>query len=129
MASKCGTPQRLATRNPLSLLLQNYDRGQTNRSISNIILDYKFHFLPEMRVNFNTGYDYSVQRGDVYIPKTAASNYINENAYGFTSTYENINKSRFMDAYLNYVKELESIDSRIDVTAGYSYQLLQTWPF
>lgn len=117
-----GTPQRLATRNPLSLLLQNYDRGQTNRSISNIILDYKFHFLPEMRVNFNTGYDYSVQRGDVYIPKTAASNYINENAYGFTSTYENINKSRFMDAYLNYVKELESIDSRIDVTAGYSYQ-------
>ncbi|MBK6827166.1 MAG: TonB-dependent receptor [Chitinophagaceae bacterium] len=36
--------------------------------------------------------------------------------------YEQTKKNKLLDFYLNYVKDLKSIRSRLDVTAGYGYQ-------
>ncbi|MCC9136028.1 SusC/RagA family TonB-linked outer membrane protein [Pontibacter silvestris] len=114
-----GTPSTLAPRNPLSMLEQRNDKGRVKRSIGNIQLDYKFHFLPELRANLNLGYDVSEGEGSTTLPVTAASVY---NQGGSYTEYEQTNSNKLLDFYFNYAKELSGIDSRIDVTAGYSYQ-------
>ena len=114
-----GEPNTLATRNPLSMLQQRNDQSEAFRSIGNIQFDYKFHFLPELRANLNLGYDYSKGEGTVFTPPTSASAYY---VQGSTSRYEQEKKNKLLEFYLNYAKDLDNINSRIDITGGYSYQ-------
>lgn len=114
-----GNPNTLATRNPLALLELKDDRGEVKRSIGNIQLDYKFHFLPELRANLNLGYDVSSSEGGTQIPAYAGSVFARG---GTKSQYSQKKNNKLMDFYLNYVKDLKNIDSRLDVMAGYSYQ-------
>ncbi|RVT99772.1 SusC/RagA family TonB-linked outer membrane protein [Mucilaginibacter limnophilus] len=114
-----GTPVLLATKNPLSMLLQEINTSKANRSLGNLQLDYKFHFLPELHANLNLGYDISESDGrDAFYP-TLASVYATK---GQLSYYWQDKKNKLMDFYLNYAKDLSAIQSHIDVTAGYSYQ-------
>lgn len=113
------TPYPMGTRNPLSMLELKRDLSDQKRSIGNIQLDYKFHFLPDLRANLNLGYDVLRTEGDVFTPAYA------ENVYfrgGEKRKYEQKKSNKLMDFYLNYVKDLKRAHSRIDITAGYSYQ-------
>lgn len=114
-----GNFNQLASRNPLSLLEQTDNQGQVYRSIGNLALDYKFHFLPELRANLNLGYDITDSEGQVFQPATFAP-VANQN--GLLSPYAQSKTNKLLDFYLNYVSDLEEINSRLDVTAGYSYQ-------
>ncbi|MCX2740309.1 SusC/RagA family TonB-linked outer membrane protein [Pontibacter anaerobius] len=109
----------LAPRNPLSVLKQTDDQSDVNRSIGNIQLDYKFHFFPDLRANLNLGYDVSKGEGTVTLPATLASVYTQGGSF---SQYSQDKSNNLLDFYLNYVKEYEAIQSRVDFTAGYSYQ-------
>ncbi|ACU62524.1 SusC/RagA family TonB-linked outer membrane protein [Chitinophaga pinensis] len=111
----------LATKNPAAMLEQKMDKSQVKRSIGNIQFDYKFHFLPELRANLNLGYDYQKGDGNTNIPKYAALSYYNGTG-GSYKHYSQEMKNKLFDFYLNYVKELKGIKSRIDVMGGYSYQ-------
>ncbi|WP_207436356.1 SusC/RagA family TonB-linked outer membrane protein [Sabulibacter ruber] len=114
-----GNPISLAPRNPLSMLEQRTARGEARRSIGNLQLDYKFHFLPELRANLNVGYDISNGEGYTRLPTTLASVYARG---GSNTQYEQSKTNKLLDFYLNYTKDLENIKSRVDFTAGYSYQ-------
>lgn len=114
-----GAFNTLATRNPLSLLEQRTDLGDVKRSIGNIQLDYKFHFLPELRANLNLGYDHTKSDGTTRFPATFAPNFAEG---GRRSSFAQEKKNTLSDFYLNYVKELGFMQSRIDVTAGYGFQ-------
>lgn len=118
----------LATLNPVGLLEQRDDRSTVNRLIGNIQLDYKFHFLPELRANLNVGTDRSEGTGTIKIPPTAASQLRGGRA-GTNNEYKQTNQNNLLDFYLNYAKDLKGIDSRLDVIAGYSYQDFQTKNF
>ena len=109
----------LAPRNPRGLQQLRDDESYVERSIGNIQFDYKFHFLPDLRANLNLGYDVSKGEGKRYIPDYAAMSYFRE---GENNKYLQKNSNKLMDFYLNYVKNIGAIDSRIDVMAGYSYQ-------
>ncbi|MBC5772748.1 TonB-dependent receptor [Pontibacter sp. KCTC 32443] len=113
------TPVTIATKNPLSMLMQRRNEGEAIRSIGNIQFDYKFHFLPELRANLNMGYDVSDSDGDNNAPATLASEFYEGGSF---SHYEESRTNKLFDFYLNYVKELTNISSRVDATAGYSYQ-------
>lgn len=121
----------LQGRNPVGLLRQRRDVGKPLRSIGNIQLDYKFHFLPELRANLNLGYDIAKGKGTVYVPDSAASNYLVNGTGGLNNKYKSERKNTLVDFYLNYVKEIASIKSRVDLTAGYSYNdyLTKTYNF
>jgi TonB-dependent starch-binding outer membrane protein SusC len=109
----------VATRNPISMLEQRDDRGEAFRTIGNVQLDYKFHFLPELRANLNLGYDRSTSDGRTIIP----ANFAPEAAGGGLITqFEQEKTNKLTDFYLNYVKDLAGINSRVDATAGYSFQ-------
>lgn len=114
-----GNYNPLATRNPLSMLKQRTDKGEAYRSIGNIQLDYKFHFLPDLRANLNLGYDRSESDGYTLTPANFAPD---APSGGRRTQFEQTKTNELVDFYLNYVKELQGLSSRIDATAGYSFQ-------
>ncbi|HMG67788.1 MAG TPA: SusC/RagA family TonB-linked outer membrane protein, partial [Chitinophagaceae bacterium] len=68
--------RKLSPLNPVGLLEQKQDESNVKRSIGNIQLDYKVHFLPDLHVNVNLGYDVSKGEGTIFIPDSAASSYL-----------------------------------------------------
>lgn len=114
-----GKPNTLAVRNPLGLLEQRSDKSTVKRSIGNVQFDYKFHFLPDLRANLNLGYDVSSSRGTIFVPATAASGF---NRGGTNNEYSQSRTNKTLELYFNYVKNLAALSSRVDLTAGYSYQ-------
>ena len=111
-------PNSLSPRNPVSLLENYRNRGAAKRSIGNAQLDYSFHFLPELHANVNVGYDIAAGNGATTIPFFAASNFANK---GFFQRYKGKSNNTFIEGYLSYVKDIESINSNVNVTAGYGY--------
>jgi len=114
-----GAPIQLATRNPLAALELYNSTSTAKRSIANIDLNYAMPFLPGLSANLNAGYDISSSKGSVYIPPYAALDY---NQEGYNTQYSQYKRDEVFDFYLNYVKEIPSIKSHVDLTAGYSYE-------
>jgi TonB-linked SusC/RagA family outer membrane protein len=108
-------------KNPLGLLKQRFDESNPERSIGNLQLDYKFHFLPELHANANFGYDYAKGQGTIFVSDSAASDYIAGGKGGQNNRYAQTKKNTVFNFYLNYVKDLRSIHSHVDATAGYEY--------
>ena len=115
-----GSPNPIGVSNPVALLEQTDNRSTVKRSLGNVTFDYKFHFLPELRANLNLGYDYFTTTGFNNAPDNAAFTF--RNGIGRKNDYEQTGKSQLLDFYLNYVKELPSIQSKLDITGGYSWQ-------
>jgi len=117
----------LAPFNPLGLLEQKQDNGKSQRSIGNIQLDYKVHFLPDLHVNANLGYDVSKGYGTTVWPPSAApvfDRYKDANNVlhgGVNNQYDNRVQNTTAEFYLYYAKDLPSINSHIDATAGYAF--------
>lgn len=116
----------LAGRNPVGLLNQRVDKGTPVRSIGNLQLDYKFHFLPELRAHLNLGYDISKGTGTVYVSDSAASDYLAGGTGGQNNQYKQTKSNTVFEGYLNYVKDVPSIKSRFDLLGGYAFYNFQT---
>ncbi|WP_281297616.1 SusC/RagA family TonB-linked outer membrane protein [Flavobacterium limnophilum] len=111
--------------NPVSKLEQINDRVSSLRSIGNLQLDYNVHFLPDLSIKINSGYDFAKGTWDYfapadYFPASISNGYVSKGNPG--SKTENV----FSETTLNYVKEIKSIDSRIEAMAGYSYNDFKT---
>ena len=115
-----GVPNNLAPRNPVGLLSNRSNTALTGRYIGNFNLNY--YFLDGFKATFISGYDYSEQNGNQRIEGNAASNYRSETSNGFVGSFQNVTKSRFMDSYVNYTKDIASVNGRVDATAGYTFQ-------
>ena len=110
--------ENLVGRNPVGLLYQRENRAKPLRSIGNLQIDDKFHFLPELRANLNLGYDVADGKGTTFVSGNAAE-LIDQG--GENNQYRQGRTNTVVDFYLNYVKSIPSIKSKIDATAGYSY--------
>lgn len=121
--------RELSPLNPVGLLEQRKDKSEVQRSIGNIQFDYKLHFFPDLHINLNLGYDVSKGEGTVYINDSAASAYRRSpNALhgGVNNRYLQKKSNTLFETYLNYTKDIKSINSRVDAIAGYSYQDFST---
>ncbi|MEO6812860.1 MAG: SusC/RagA family TonB-linked outer membrane protein [Ginsengibacter sp.] len=126
----------LAPSNPLAALNQYKKIGTPQRSIGNIQLDYKFHFLPELHANVNLGYDIAKGTETTTIQDSAISNYLGftnpstptiyhkgyHSSGSTTDPGKQQQQNTIFEFYLNYGKDLDAIKSRIDAVAGYAYQ-------
>jgi iron complex outermembrane receptor protein len=124
-------PYGLAPRNPVGLLKLREDNSNVNRYIGNVQLDYKLHWLPELRANLNVGFDHSQGEGTVVVPDSAGQAYLNtspsgQQTSGLNNEYEQTKDNKLFEFYLNYSKDIRSIQSSLDVLAGYSYQDFKT---
>lgn len=122
-----------APSNPVGLLEQNDQTAYSQRSIGNALIDYKFHFLPDLHATLNLGYDVSSGYEYYYSSDSAANSYKYNSISPVSGKYEggNIGKGHetsqntLLEFYLTYGKDLKSIRSRIDVVGGYAYQNFQ----
>ena len=117
------TPNTLSSANPLSLLYDVDNAGTTKRSLGNIQLDYKIHGLEDLHANLNVGYDVAKSTGGNYtVPgsfQTAKDSDFKNIGRG--NDWNNLRRNHLLDFYLNYAKNIESIQSNINVMAGYSW--------
>ena len=105
--------------NPMAMLKLTQNMGKIYRSIGNIQMNYKFPFIPELKANLNLAYDYSKTNGNNFTPANTSWTTSFE---GNKENYEQHKKMQLLEFYLNYVKELPSLASKVDITAGYSWQ-------
>ncbi len=111
----------LGTPNPVEQLMEVDNKSNVKRAIGNIQLDYKLPFIPDMHANLNVATDYTKSEGHNNRPSTSPS-VLTSPLWGKLSNFDAKNTNDLLDFYLNYTKDLESIKSRIDATAGYSWQ-------
>jgi len=115
-----GTPVTRAVLNPLGLIKQYDSRSTVKRLIGNFDVDYKMHFLPDLKFHATVGYDYAEGKGSVFVPTKAAQYYTTG---GRDYTYgPQKNSNRLLTTYLNYNKYIDFLKSNIELTAGYDYQ-------
>ncbi|MFD0991889.1 SusC/RagA family TonB-linked outer membrane protein [Tenacibaculum geojense] len=108
------------TTNPVANLLLARNIGKVFRHYGNFNVDYKFHFLPELRAVVNVGFD-ETEGSRAYTSPFDIGN-TNE-TLRFAGVQSNDYSNRYnelLDTYLNYVKEINDFD--LDATVGYSYQ-------
>jgi len=131
LQSAGGVPQGNVPRNPVALLALRRDRSSVKRSIGNLQLDYKLHFLPDLHANVNVGYDITRADGSNYVDVNAASTYFNTPRFvnpltanlrgGESRRYSQQRDNKLLELYLNYSKQFGT-NSRLELLAGYSYQ-------
>jgi len=110
-------------KNPLGLLDMRLDKSKVKTFLGSAQFDYKLHFFPDLRVNVNLSYDYSNSDGTNYqYPNSANVWGVDVDKSGRRAEFENTYINRLFESYGQYVKEVESIYSKFDVMAGYSYQ-------
>ncbi|WP_298539560.1 TonB-dependent receptor [uncultured Aquimarina sp.] len=114
-----GDPLALAPRNPVGLLQQSSNTAETERALGNIKLDYNAPFLNGLNANINFGFDYNEVSGETNVPATSALGFLSQGTVG---DYGSIRRSTLVDFFLNYKKEIESIRSNIELTAGHTFQ-------
>lgn len=114
-------PIPIAPSNPVALLNLTNDVSDVNRYITNAQVNYRFHFLPELRANLNIAKDHSSSEGANIVSEDAAWTY-SSFGNGRRTVYNQEKDNELLEFYLNYKKELKSIDSEIDLLGGYSWQ-------
>ena len=122
----------LSPKNPLGLLMQRQDNSDVVRQIASALVDYKVHFLPDLHVIVNSGVDIAEGKGTTVIGENAASTYKRfkdaSNVFhsGVNNQYRQARNNSYLNAYLNYAKDISAIKSRLELVAGYEYQAYKT---
>lgn len=115
--------------NPVNLLRERSRPEEIQKLLANLQLDYKMHFLPELRAIVNFGVEASrATINETYTDRSFASYQLDNT----TQTYRyNPGKNygedqhitnRTLDSYLAYTKNLTGFITRVDAQAGHTYQ-------
>ena len=119
-----GVPVNAGVRNPRGLVDLYDSKSKVSRFIGSMDVDYKVHFLPDLKLHATVGADYAKGDGTVHVPVYAAQSYNKDESLG-GSDYKygpQKNENRLLTLYANYAKYFEDIKSNVDLTAGYDYQ-------
>ena len=120
----------LPGRNPVAMLDQTNRRSTSTRKWGNVRLDYKLHFFEDLRAVVELGIDKFDSDGFTDVSTVSATgyqpnvfstgNWVNKGGY---THYTDARQNKNLNAYFNYIKDLGKF--KVDVTAGYNYQLFQ----
>mgnify|MGYP002347021761 CR=1 FL=1 len=115
-----GMPNSIGVSNPVALIEQTDNVSDVKRIIANGKIDYKFHFLPELKATLNVAYDYINSDGHNISDTLTA--WVSRKGEGSYIRYEQTKKNELLDFYLNYNKDLKDFYSKVDATVGHSWQ-------
>lgn len=106
------TSNKNTAQNPVAALYQKDDRANSNDFTGNLEVDYKFHFLPDLRLHASIGGEYAEgTQTTLFSPYSFAYNY-----YGNTSATSEYKYNLSYNVYGQYIKTLG--DHTIDIMAG-----------
>lgn len=113
-----GEPSVFATKNPLAELMLEKNTSAISNWLGGIRLDYKLHFLPDLRVVFNINQNRYEQVNKIFIDTVDAA------IYPFGDGLKEKTVNNFIDKsysfFFNYSKTIDAINSEIDVKLGYA---------
>lgn len=119
-----GVVKAFGVSNPVGMLRNRHDVQNFKRFFGNVNMEYKFHFLPDLRLIANAGLDSKELDGHVTTNKFSRNGYYSvnnvfdfygENSY---STESILNKNA--NVQLNYAKTFGLFN--LDLMGGYEYQ-------
>jgi TonB-dependent starch-binding outer membrane protein SusC len=117
--------------NPVSLLRDKREITNSKRFFGNFNLDYKFHFLPELRAIINLGIDKLEGTEFITVNPLSRSGF-NSDLIGNKQVGEYREKwfddrNKNLNAQLNYTKSFTNIN--VDLLGGYEYQQFEKEKF
>ncbi len=110
-----------AESNPVAQYVLTDNVGENWRSLGNVEAEYEPTFVEGLSARVKFGYDVTTGEREFFAPTTLKSEALSANP----GTIERASFTRtntLLDAYLNYDRAFDQINSSVDVTAGYSYQ-------
>jgi len=111
----------LANNNPVSTLNFWDENGTTFRTLNNLKLELKVPTIDGLSLHSNSAYDYTTGEKSIFKdPLLKDGNVADRGGYMFNEELRNI--SLLIETYGTYRKELNSINSKIEFTAGHSWQ-------
>lgn len=134
-----GSINPLCSQNPVQMLNERRNVGETYQGNGNIQFDYALHFLPDLHLNLNLGFQVSKNQSWNDTKPNSIMSWNDQNLYntrltndagGFVSAagagarnkwYE-LQRNTLLEFYANYRKDFDEIKSTLDVMAGYSWQ-------
>ncbi len=112
----------LGTKNPVANNNMAQSQGTTYRMLGNVRFDYKLdNLIPGLRANLNLGMDGTSAQRQYFAPSNLRAEAVNSFP-GQTQTEGTFRLNRLVEFYLNYAKAMPNLDSKFDVTGGYSWQ-------
>lgn len=117
---KNGYPGQGAIANPVAMLEDPYNPAKVYRVVSNADIDYRLHFLPELRLHATAGVDWARGKSSYYMPANSFEGFREGGSRNEQGPQINLNQ--VLTLYANYNKEFEAIRSSVDATIGYDYQ-------
>jgi TonB-linked SusC/RagA family outer membrane protein len=113
-----GFSANLAPANPVFLLDEFQSRQTIQRVIANANIDYKFWFLKDLKLTVNAGLDYAENTGHRF----EAANPNNPDAFDTNEVSSGLNRNTSLDFFFNYKKDIQSINTKVDITLGHAFQ-------
>lgn len=123
-----GVIKAFGVSNPVGMLRNRNDVQNFKRFFGNVNMEYKFHFLPDLRLIANAGLDSKELDGHVTTNQFSRNGYYSvKNIFGFygENSYSDesiLNKN--INVQLNYTKSFGEFN--LDVMGGYEYQNYHT---
>lgn len=117
---KNGYPGQGAIANPLAMIKDPSNPAEVYRVVGNLDVDYRLHFLPELRLHATGGLDWARGTSKYYLPANSFEGFRDGGSMNHQGPQINLNQ--VLTLYANYNKEFEAIKSLVDVTFGYDYQ-------
>ena len=117
---KNGYPGQGAIANPLAMLEDPENPAEVYRVVGNADIDYRLHFLPELRLHVTGGIDWARGTSKYYLPANSFEGF--RDGGSMNEQGPQINLNQVLTVYANYNKDFDAIMSTLDVTAGYDYQ-------
>lgn len=107
----------LAVKNPVAMLMLKDDSSVAKTFTGSTDIDYRFHFLPELRAHLGLGLDLSDGQQDLYIDKANSDSHPHGRE-GWETVFKT-NKS--LNYYMQYINNIGDMHN-FDVMAGYEWQ-------
>lgn len=113
-----GEPNFIGPKNPVAQLNLISNQAKINRYFWQVNLDYKLHFLPELSIIFNYSQDQTNSSRLYQVSSDAPWSYLANT----DDSYDQLSKTKTLEALIAYNKTFEKIKSSLDILFGYSPQ-------
>ncbi len=112
----------LGTNNPVADLALLRDQGQVYRSIANIESKYYLSdYIDGLSVTMRNGFDYSTSTRTIFSPSTAQAD-IESSRHGHWERNTPRQLNTVFELFGNFNRKLDTWESTIDLTAGYTFE-------
>ncbi len=112
----------LGTKNPVANNNMTKNQGVVYRGIGNVRFNYNFDDLvPGLKADLNLGIDVTSGLRNFFQPTNLRTQAV-QSFPGTTQSENTLRINKLLEFYLNYTKDIASMDAKLDVTAGYSWQ-------